>query len=37
MQDTDDPLLDGPVPAPSGTRVNDPDGLSPRETPQLIP
>jgi N-sulfoglucosamine sulfohydrolase len=37
MAATGDPLLDGPVPAPSGTRVNDPDGLSPRETPQLVP
>jgi len=31
MQATDDPLLRGPVPAPSCARVNDPDGLSPRE------
>jgi N-sulfoglucosamine sulfohydrolase len=31
MQATDDPLLQGPVPAPQGARVNDPDGLSPRE------
>ena len=31
MHQTDDPLLKGPVPAPPGARVNDPDGLSPRE------
>ena len=28
MEETDVPLLLGPVPAPSGVRVNDPDGLS---------
>jgi arylsulfatase A-like enzyme len=31
MQATDDPLLHGPVPAPPGARVNDPDGFSPEE------
>jgi N-sulfoglucosamine sulfohydrolase len=31
MRDTDDPLLDGPVPVPLGGVVNDPAGLSPRE------
>ncbi len=31
MHATDDPLLHGPVPAPRGARVNDPDGESPRE------
>jgi N-sulfoglucosamine sulfohydrolase len=31
MQTTDDPLLLGPVTAPRGARVNDPDGLSPSE------
>jgi len=36
MRETDDPLLRGPVPAPHGARVNDPDGLSPRETPILV-
>jgi arylsulfatase A-like enzyme len=36
MQETDDPLLNGPVPAPSGTRVNDPDGASPREPAREI-
>jgi N-sulfoglucosamine sulfohydrolase len=32
MRETDDPLLQGPVAAPPGARVNDPDGTSPRET-----
>ncbi len=31
MIQTDDPLLRGPVPAPLGARVNDPDGISPQE------
>lgn len=31
MEETDDPLLQGPVPMPSGAIANDPDGLSPRE------
>ncbi len=31
MRDTDDPLLRGPVPAPPGARVNDPNGTSPTE------
>ncbi len=35
MHATDDPLLRGPVPAPPGARVNDPDGLSPREAPRV--
>jgi arylsulfatase A-like enzyme len=34
MAETDDPLLKGPVPAPEGAVVNDPDGASPRERPQ---
>ncbi|MGC9349857.1 MAG: sulfatase family protein [Anaerolineae bacterium] len=34
MEATDDPLLEGPVAAPEGAVVNDPDGLSPREKPQ---
>ena len=37
MHATNDPLLRGPVPAPPGARVNDPDGLSPREPTQLVP
>ncbi len=31
MERTADPLLRGPVPAPPGASVNDPDGRSPRE------
>ena len=31
MEETRDPLLSGPVPAPPGARGHDPDGLSPRE------
>ena len=29
MEQTDDPLLKGPVPAPKGAVANDPDGISP--------
>ena len=36
MRDTDDPLLGGDVPAPSGARVNSPDGVSPREKPIIL-
>ena len=36
MRETDDPLLRGPVPAPPGAVVNDPDGLSPQEPPQPV-
>lgn len=36
MQAMDDPLLHGPVPAPPGARVNDPDGLSPSEPTIVI-
>jgi N-sulfoglucosamine sulfohydrolase len=31
MRATDDPLMHGQVPVPRGARVNDPDGMSPRE------
>ena len=35
MKETDDPVLKGlPVPAPEGARVNDVDGISPREPMQ---
>jgi len=37
MAATDDPLLVGPVPAPSGARINPSDGLSPREPTITIP
>ena len=36
MQETDDPLLNGPVPAPEGAQVNDADGLSPREPVRAV-
>jgi N-sulfoglucosamine sulfohydrolase len=36
MRETDDPLLAGPVSAPEGALVNDPDGLSPREKPRVV-
>ena len=36
MHATEDPLLRGPVPAPSGAAVNDPDGLSPREPARTV-
>ncbi len=36
MMETDDPLLNGPVPAPEGAVVNDPDGLSPRQRPRAV-
>ena len=37
MRSTNDPLLQGPVKAPSGAVVNDPDGLSPQEPTIAIP
>lgn len=37
MRETDDPLLAGPVPAPNGSKVNDPDGLSPDEPTLDVP
>jgi len=37
MRATDDPLLRGQVAAPTGARVSDPDGLSPREQPHIVP
>lgn len=36
MQETKDPLLNGPVPAPHGAKVNDPKGLSPKEPTKVI-
>lgn len=36
MLETEDPLLKGPVPAPAGAVVNDPDGLSPGERPEPV-
>jgi arylsulfatase A-like enzyme len=37
MRATNDPLLRGPVSAPGGARVNDPDSLSPGEPTTVIP
>ena len=36
MRATDDPLLQGPVAAPRGAKVNDPNGLSPREPVYVV-
>jgi N-sulfoglucosamine sulfohydrolase len=36
MKRTDDPLLRGPVKAPEGALVNDPDGTSPQEPPKRV-
>jgi arylsulfatase A-like enzyme len=36
MQATDDPLLRGPVAAPSGAELNDPDGTSHREPTWIV-
>lgn len=36
MKRTNDPLLRGPVKAPPGATANDPDGLSPKETPKIV-
>jgi hypothetical protein len=36
MHRTSDPLLNGPVPAPHGAQINNPDGVSPKETPDRI-
>jgi N-sulfoglucosamine sulfohydrolase len=36
MTRTNDPLLRGPVPAPHGSQINNPDGLSPKEKPLRV-
>ena len=36
MHRTGDPLLNGPVPAPHGSQINNPDGISPKETPDRV-
>jgi arylsulfatase A-like enzyme len=36
MVQTGDPLLDGPVPAPVGSYLNDPDGLSPGDPTRRV-
>ncbi|MGN6378440.1 MAG: sulfatase family protein [Gaiellales bacterium] len=35
MRDTEDPLLEGPVPPPPGAEFNDPDEISPSSIPQV--
>jgi N-sulfoglucosamine sulfohydrolase len=36
MVSTNDPLLHGPVAAPAGALANDPNGISPKETPIAV-
>lgn len=36
MRRTNDPILRGPVPAPPGAKVNDPDGTSPKEPTRTV-
>jgi arylsulfatase A-like enzyme len=36
MHSTNDPILKGPVPAPHGAEVNDPNGTSPQEPTQHV-
>jgi N-sulfoglucosamine sulfohydrolase len=36
MRATDDPLLRGPVPAPHGAKINNPDGVSPQEPTETV-
>ncbi len=36
MKRTKDPLREGPVPAPRGAKVNDPEGISPRENTSTV-
>jgi N-sulfoglucosamine sulfohydrolase len=36
MHRTSDPLLEGFVPAPHGAQINNPNGVSPKETPDRI-
>lgn len=36
MESKDDPIRHGPLPAPQGARVNDPDGVSPNQTPRIV-
>ncbi len=37
MISTDDPLLHGPVPAPAGAELNDPDQRSPADPTHIVP
>lgn len=36
MKATNDPLLHGPVPAPHGSQINNPNGISPKEKPDSV-
>lgn len=36
MEETDDPLLQGPVPAPVGAEINTRDQLSPNDPPVIV-
>jgi hypothetical protein len=36
MINTDDPLLHGPVPAPTGAELNDPDQHSPSDPTHVV-
>ena len=36
MSSTDDPLLSGPVPAPAGAELNDPDQVSPADPTHIV-
>ena len=36
MRATEDPLLRGPIAAPAGATANDPEGISPNETPRVL-
>jgi N-sulfoglucosamine sulfohydrolase len=36
MRETEDPLLDGPVSAPPGAELNDPDQVSPDEPTTFV-
>ena len=36
MRATNDPILHGPIKAPPGALANDPDGISPKETPKKV-
>lgn len=36
MHKTDDPLLQGPVPAPHVAKINNPDAVSPQEPTETV-
>ena len=37
MHSTNDPLMQGPVKAPSGARFNDPNQISPNDPTEVVP